>query len=161
MCDMNAKEDTIALAAKANCKGMAFGIETISYDVLKNIGKRFVSKTKAEKFVETLRKYDIYSSANYMIGYYGETRESTGATIRYATNILQTDALQFSIATPFPGTPFFKMCDENGYLITKDWTRYDGARYSVVDYPELKHNEIEAFFKYAMKNCSQLIQWDD
>jgi len=71
--------------------------------------------------------------------------------IEFATEKLGADSVQFSIATPFPGTPFYQLCKQKGWLVTEDWTRYDGARHSVVDYPQLKHEETEELFRYAMK----------
>ena len=35
------------------------------------------------------------------------------------------DTLQGTIVMPYPGTPLFKECEENGWLRTRDWERYD------------------------------------
>ena len=64
---------------------------------------------------------------------------------------LGTDSAQFSIATPFPGTPFFKMAEKNGWLITDDLTMYDGANHCVVNYPWLLHDEIEQLYRTALR----------
>jgi len=153
--DDNANEDTIALMSKAGCFGIAFGIETITKPALKLAGKTYVSPESAKKFNTLLQKHGIHTVASYIIGLPGETRHTTAIPIKFALEELGSDSLQFAIATPLPGTPFFKLCEKNGWIVTKDWTKYDGARYSVVSYPDLEKKEIESFFRYAMKKRSE------
>lgn len=149
--DENATEETISLMSNAGCFGLAFGIETITKKALKLAGKTYVSPKSAKKFNQLLQKHEIHTVASYIIGLPGETRDTIPKTIKFALDELGSDSLQFAIATPLPGTPFFKLCEQNGWLTTKeDWTRYDGARHSVVNYPDLSGLEIEAFFKQAM-----------
>jgi len=149
--DENATEETISLMSKSGCFGLAFGIETITEKALKLAGKTYVSPASAKKFNKLLQKHEIHTVASYIIGLPGETRETIPKTIKFALEDLKSDSLQFAIATPLPGTPFYKLCERNGWLTTQDWTRYDGSRYSVVNYPELEKEEIEFFFKQAMK----------
>lgn len=151
MVDMNSNEETVKLMSQAGCIGVAFGVETVSPEVLMHIGKRFVSAEKAIEFTKLLRKYEIFSVATFIIGLPRQDRKIILGDIEFATEKLGADSVQFSIATPFPGTPFYKLCRRKGWLVTEDWTRYDGARYSVVDYPQLKHEETEELFRYAMK----------
>ena len=33
--------------------------------------------------------------------------------------------MQATIVIPYPGTPLFTECEENGWLVTKDWDRFD------------------------------------
>ena len=151
MGDMNVDEETVKLMAEAGCKGIAFGVESIDPEVLNLIGKPWVSAEKAVSFVKLLRKHGIYSVATFSLGLVGHSKVSIIRDIKFAIEQLEADSVQFSIATPFPTTPFFNFCEKNGYLATRDWTMYDGARYSVVDYPHLKHGEIEELYQYAMQ----------
>lgn len=150
MGDMNCNEKTLELMSKAGCKGLAFGVETINPKALKLANKRFVTVEKTQNFVETLKRHGIYSVATFIIGLPGENLRTTLRTIRFATTELDADSIQFAIATPLPGTPFYRMCKEKGWLITDDWTMYDGSRHSVVSYPELEAFEIEELFGLAM-----------
>jgi len=151
MCDMNASEATVKQMAEAGCIGVAFGVETIDEGVLRGIGKPFVSKEKALRFTALLRDLGIHSVGTFALGLPGQSATTIRQDIAFGLHELGADSVQFSIATPFPGTPFYRLCDAKGWLVTKDWTRYDGARWSVVDYPELKHSEIELLHQYAME----------
>lgn len=155
MGDLLVREETVKRMAQAGCKGMAFGVETLTDRTLNNISKKFINEEKVKSFIRLLKDNDIWSHATYSIGLPGETYESIMKTIDFAINA-GSDSLQFSIATPYTGTPFYKMCKDNGWLVTDDFARYDGARYGVVDYPNIKHEQIEELFRYAMKKREEL-----
>lgn len=148
MGDVNLDYETLKLMAKSGCMGIKFGVETINPSTLRSINKTFVGVEKVKKFVEMCKKLGIWTHATYMIGLPNDTKEGILTTIKFALE-LDTDSAQFSIATPFPGTPFFELAKRNNWLVTLDWTRYDGANYSVVSYPHLSKDEIEALYHYA------------
>jgi radical SAM superfamily enzyme YgiQ (UPF0313 family) len=63
-----------------------------------------------------------------MVGYPWETKEQAQATVDLTRHLFDEgyiDTLQATVVIPYPGTPLFKECDENGWLKTKDWDRYD------------------------------------
>lgn len=136
------------LVKKSGFVGVKFGIETISPETLKGIGKNFVNLQKAKQLREWCRTLDIWTHAAYTFGLPGDNKEKAEATIKFAFE-LDTDSAQFSIATPFPGTPFYEEAKRNGWLITSDWTRYDGSNFSVVSYPWMSAEEIEKAFRKA------------
>lgn len=146
MGDINLNLETLELMKKAGCVGIKFGVETIDPETLRKMGKSFVSAEKAKQFVKRCRKLGIYTHATYMIGFPTDTKESVLTTLKFAME-LNTESLQVSIATPFPGTPFYDLCDKNGWLLTKDWVMYNGAGCSVVSYPHLSKEEIEELYK--------------
>ncbi len=39
----------------------------------------------------------------------------------------RTNLAEFIIHTPFPGTPMFEQMEKDGRLLTKDWSKYNGA----------------------------------
>jgi radical SAM superfamily enzyme YgiQ (UPF0313 family) len=150
MGDITLDYDTLSLMAKAGCVGVKFGVETVNTRTLTDIRKSFMSLEKVKHFVKKCKKLNIWSHATYIIGLPGDRKEDIMKTLDFAVR-LGTDSAQFSIATPFPGTPFFEMVKENGWLVTHDWTMYDGANYSVITYPWLTKDEIEEIHRLALK----------
>lgn len=151
MGDVTLDKQTLELMHKSGCIGVKFGVETANQDVLKNAGKDFLSTLgmkQVERFVKNCQELGLWTRAAYTLGLPKDTKESILATIRFAKD-LDTDGLNFSITTPLPGTPFFKIAKENDWLVTLDWTKYDGANYAVVSYPHLKKEEIEELYRYA------------
>jgi radical SAM superfamily enzyme YgiQ (UPF0313 family) len=149
MGDINIDQETLRLLAKSGCVGVKFGVESINPNALRTINKLFVSHHKVEKFNKSAKDLGMFTHATYTIGLPEDTREGILATLRFALK-LGTDSAQFSIATPLPGTPFFNIARERGWLITYDWTMYDGANYAVLSYPHLSNKEIEMLYHLAV-----------
>lgn len=150
MGDITLDYDTLNLMAKTGCVGVKFGVETANTKTIVDIKKTFMNPENVKRFVEYCKKLDVWSHATYIIGLPGERKEDILKTLDFAIK-LNSDSAQFSIATPFPGTPFFEMAKENGWLATYDWTMYDGANYAIVNYPWLTKEEIEHLYRMALK----------
>ena len=150
MGDATLDYETLNQLSKAGCVGIKFGVETVSTSTLKKINKTFLDTDKISNFVKQSSKLGIWTHATYIIGLPGDRKEDLEKTINFSKN-LHTDSVQFSIATPYPGTPFYGEAKNNDWLATDDWTMYDGANYSVVNYPWLKKEEIENLHKKALK----------
>ena len=58
-----------------------------------------------------------------MIGNLGETRKEIKKTIDFSIK-LDPDLAQFSVATPFPGTPIFDQINKKGKVKLRDWDQY-------------------------------------
>jgi len=132
---------------RAGCRKIKFGVETGSREVMERIRKRIDLERVPEVFRAT-RDAGIEVHGTFMVGLPGETRETVRETIELACS-LPMDTVQFSIATPFPGTEFFAECERNGWLVTRDWSHYDGRFGSVVSYPQLGKTEIELMLTLA------------
>lgn len=150
MGDITLDYDTLNLMAKAGCVGVKFGVETVNTETLSEIRKIFLNLEKTKQFVEWCRELNMWSHATFMIGLPGDTEKDVSKTLKFATD-LDPDSAQFSIATPFPGTPFFDMAKRNDWLTTLDWTMYDGANHAVLNYPWLSKEEIERLYQNALK----------
>jgi len=158
MGDVTLDYDTLKLMTKAGCVGIKFGVETISSKALNMVHKSFINVSRVIKFREWCRRLGLWTHATYMIGLPGDTIDGILATIKFSLK-LNTESAQFSIATPFPGTPFFELCKHNNWLITYDWTMYDGANFAVVSYPCLPKEIIEALHKFVNKTWEQHMLW--
>ena len=78
----------------------------------------------------------------FCLGLPGETNRSIEKTIKFIESV-KPDSLQFSFATPFPGTDFFKYANENGLIVSDDWDRFDGTRRCVVRTEKLTNEDLE------------------
>jgi radical SAM superfamily enzyme YgiQ (UPF0313 family) len=155
MGDITLGKEHLDLMAKSGCVGIKFGVETSNSITLREIGKGFVELEKVRKLVDECRKIGIRTHATFMIGLPGEKRVDILNTIKFAMK-LKPDSMQFSIATPFPGTPFFSLVESEGWLTTIDWTLFDGAHRSVISYPGLSNKEIEELYQLALDEYKSL-----
>ena len=51
--------------------------------------------------------------------------------------------------TPFPGSTFYKLLEEDHKLLTKDWSKYDGGTTSVVRTDALSGEDLERALRMA------------
>ena len=143
----NLDEATVALMARSGCIGIKFGVESAAEEVLRHIGKP-VDPEQVRKVVSWAAAHGIRTHATYTFGLLGETRRTMETTLEYAIK-LNTDSVQFSIATPYPGTKFYEQLKQEGWLKSFDWQNYDGSVSCVVDYPQLSAGEIESWYSMA------------
>ena len=144
--------EILKLMAKAGCRLVIVGFESANQQILNNI-KKGITVEQMKKFAENVRKAGILLHADFIIGLPGETKETIQQTFRFIKEI-KPDILQISIATPFPGTEFYKWLEKNRYLKTKNLNEYldeHGHQKSVVNYPWLSAEEIEIYVDTLLK----------
>lgn len=144
---INKTEQVIKSMAEAGCVAIKFGVESADEQILKNINKK-INLKQTEEFVRWCKKYRIKTHATYMFGLPGETKETIKKTTEYSLK-LNTDTAQFAIATPYPGTPFYKWALEKGHIKTQEWELYDGNVTPIVKLPGITNKELEDALKYA------------
>ena len=63
-----------------------------------------------------------------MFGHPWETKEDADNTLKLGRYLLRKNyayTMQATVVIPYPGTPLYDECVENGWLKTTDWDRYD------------------------------------
>ena len=83
------------------------GVESANSDVLNDADRFTVSKDVQLTKIRELENYKIMVSAMFIIGFPTDTEETINKTINYAKS-LNTSFAQFSVWTPYPGTPIFE-----------------------------------------------------
>lgn len=150
---MFVKYETLELMAKAGCIGMKFGVESTNPEILKNIGKP-LNIGRTIDVVKWCKKFGIRTHATFIVGLPGSTKKDIENDMKYFDRLKPFTA-QVAIATPYPGTPFYKWAKEKGYLLTDDFTKYDGLQQSVISYPDFTKEEIENIHKKFFKKVSR------
>jgi len=140
-------DEMLAHMFDAGCRKIKFGVETGSTRIMAAIQKGLDLNKVAAAF-QMARSVGMEVHGTFMIGLPGETRDTVRETVQLACSI-PMDSVQFSIATPFPGTDFYRQCRQNGWLVTENWEDYDGNFGSVVSYPQLSKVEIEELHCFA------------
>ena len=119
---LNENEELIKLSKEAGCQAWFIGFESVNQESLNSVKK----KNKVEYYEETvkkIRKYGVGVKGLFMFGFDADTISSFSTTLKFI-NKMRLDVSYFSVLTPFPGTPVFKRFDEEGRLLTKNWSEY-------------------------------------
>jgi radical SAM superfamily enzyme YgiQ (UPF0313 family) len=140
---MAVTERAIAAMAAAGCIGMKLGIESASRQVLEQARKP-LRLDKVREVVGWCSRQRIKTHATITFGLPGETRASMQETLDFC-RALSVDSIQFSVATPFPGTPYYESMRSAGRLLDASWSDFDGNRGAVVSHEGLPAEEIADF----------------
>jgi len=98
--------DLIKILKKAGLKAVKVGVESYDENVLKASGRYSVTKDQQLEKIRELENNKIQVSAMYILGFPTDTNETIKKTINYSKK-LNTTYAQFSVWTPYPGTPVF------------------------------------------------------
>lgn len=143
-------EPLVALLGKAGYCQIRIGIENLSPEVGRKIGKRIIPE-KLAHFLEWCKKYGIAVYGTTQVGAPGSTFESDVATLKTMQELRDAGFVrtwQNSVSTPQPGTPMYEEAKREGRLITEDVSEFDGqhAVMSWPNYPAEKINEAKRLF---------------
>ena len=128
--------ELIDILKKAGLKTAIVGVESSDPDVMKDASRFTVSKDQQLEKIKELEKKNIQVSAMYIVGFPKDDANSINKTIEYA-KMLNTTYAQFSVWTPYPGTPIFETYKNK--ITKKSYQNFD--QYSLVYKHDLFNEE--------------------
>lgn len=114
------------------------GIESAGSEALKMLGKEHQGEETAGA-VKLLQDNGIEVFGSYILGHLNETAEDVERTIDMAV-ALDTNIAQFSILTPYPGTPLYEEVKDQIFI--KRWKFYD-ALHLVFRHPRINRHWLQ------------------
>ena len=145
-------EDCV-LMKKAGFRFILFGLESANQETL----DRIVKKEKIENMIESLKnakKAGLSPHITLMFGYPWEDEAQVQNTVNLGKQILKkgwAHTLQATVLIPYPGTPLYRECKENGWLLTERYEDFD-QRMPVMKTPmgsEKINEAVQSVYKVA------------
>ncbi len=123
------------------CTTIYYGVESYKDEDIEKIGKRIKIEQVANA-VKWTREAGIESAGSFILGFPWQTVEDMKNTVRFAKK-LGVDYAQFTVATPYPGTPLYYQAVKDNLIEITDWDYYTTI------YPVMKgyHFERKVLFK--------------
>jgi len=140
-------EELLIWMEKAGCWMINYGIESGSQEVLDG-AKKGITISQIKKAVHLTKKNKIKVWGYFMVGLPGENWQTVGETIKLAKE-LPLDLANFAVAAPYPGTEFYQLVKEKGWLTSSNWEDFDQNYSSIVNYPQMSSQEISQATKKA------------
>lgn len=151
-----ARVDTITepiarMLGESGCLYVDLGVESFNDEILKFI-KKGITREQIYTAINLLKKYKVPVKLNILIGTSPlETKETLRDTLRQAQK-LRVDQIMFNIVSPFPGTEFYEMAKENGWIDGGEYTPTNVQRESILNYPHLSARDMEKIlYRYNMR----------
>jgi anaerobic magnesium-protoporphyrin IX monomethyl ester cyclase len=121
---------------RAGCRLLFFGFESASQPVLDFLCKG-IKVEQARETVAIARRAGLQTMGSFILGTPVDTRESIRRTIRLARTLALNYA-EFTLLTPYPGTPLYEQVRAQGLRCSGDWSNY------TMMWPTLEHPTIPA-----------------
>ncbi|MPM46241.1 2-hydroxyethylphosphonate methyltransferase [bioreactor metagenome] len=148
----NLDYESMKIMKDAGCRLLDVGYESGSDEILKNI-KKGITTADSRKFTKNAKKAGLMILADVIIGMPGETKETARQTIQFMKEVAP-NIVQFSVATPIPGTEFYNWVKDDGFLLVDDLEESldsEGFQKCIVSYPDFTKQDIESYVDKGLK----------
>jgi len=146
----------LSLMKKAGCDKMIFGIESGNQSILNSI-KKGITIQQIEKTVQHVKDSGIKVKASFILGLPNDNHDTINDTLSLAFE-LGLDEVQFTLATPLPGTELWEIAKLDNQIADNE-NLYDDAiiyRYDlnnqkklVANVSDLTDEELLSYLKKA------------
>ena len=75
-------------------------------------------------FIQMLKEHHVNVFLTVFLGFDHQGPGIFEEILSFAKR-MEVDCAEFTLATPFPGTPFYNSLEKQGRLLHKDWERYN------------------------------------
>jgi radical SAM superfamily enzyme YgiQ (UPF0313 family) len=139
--------ETLHAMKEAGLAVIKFGLDSTSWEIADLCGTGLQIE-KVDQAIAWCRQIGLKFHLTFTFGLPGETKETIEQIIQYAID-RSPDFCQFFLPTPLPGTRQFRLLKEKGLLLTEEWEKYDGNRFTVMRGEHLSREELEQAVKDA------------
>ncbi len=122
--------DEYKLMKQAGFRFVLFGLESANQETLDRLNKGEQIETMIES-CKLAKQAGLSPHITLMFGYPWEGEEEVANSVRLGQELLKkgyAHTLQATICIPYPTTPLYRECKENGWLQTEEYEEYDMRR---------------------------------
>ena len=149
-------EPIAQMLSQSGCQYVDLGIESFDKRILEYI-KKGITCDDIYRAINLLKRYKVPVKLNVLIGSSPfETKETIKETLKKAKE-LDVDQVMFNIVSPFPGTEYYEICKENGWIRGGDYVPTDVQRESILDLPHISAKDMEKLL--YRNNISFFLSW--
>jgi len=135
---LSSDEELLKIAKEAGCIGWFIGFESFDQNTLERSGKKTNKIEDYKKVVNNLHKNKMAVMGSFMFGFDTDNIDVFEKTYN-GIKELGIDSADFNILGVYPGTSLFNKMEEEGRIISKEWSKYHFG--SVVFKPKNMTNE--------------------
>jgi tRNA A37 methylthiotransferase MiaB len=135
-------------AARAGCKKVFIGLESINPESLKGASKGQNRITEYRKMLQAWKRAKVLTYAGYILGFPSDTPQSIERDIKIIQRELPIDIMEFFMLTPLPGSKDHQEMYLRGERMETDTNRYD-AEHATADHPRMSAEEWEDIYRRA------------
>jgi radical SAM superfamily enzyme YgiQ (UPF0313 family) len=142
-------ERLLRMAQESGCVSLFIGFESLRQESLDGVSKRFVPAGELSELAKTIQAHHIGIQGSFIFGF----DQDDPSVFKNTVEFVQKNNMElpnFSILTPFPGTPLRKRLEVEGRIFDHDWSHYDMSH--VVFHPQrMSVQELQDGYLWAQK----------
>jgi len=159
-CDVTRSSRLLNLMARAGCKVVCVGFESVNQKTLAFYQKR-QSLGEIISAIRLFHKAKIKVHGMFVLGGDDDNARTVRETLKFSIKH-KIDTIQMSILTPFPGTKVHADLDREKRIFSRDWNLYDGQHIvfkpKLISAKELQMSVIKAYKKfYSLSRSISLV----
>jgi len=115
------------LMGRAGFRFLLYGLESANQKTLDKINKN-LKINQVEKVLQWATEAKMMPHVTIMVGWPWESEKDIRTTLKFVKNLFKKGlifTMQATLTIPYPGTPLFKQAQQNNWLKTIDWEKYD------------------------------------
>jgi len=147
-------KELLDLASRSGCKALFVGLETVSEEALKEVGKSQNRVKFYQEAIKRFHKFGIFVHGAFIFGMDSHDRNIFKKTVDFVLRA-KLDGAQYSILTPLPGTKLYQEMEHEGRIIDRDWSNYD-CGHVVFKPKKMTPAELDAGMAWAYVNTLTL-----
>jgi radical SAM superfamily enzyme YgiQ (UPF0313 family) len=147
----NVSRELLKAMKSSGCYRICLGAESGSQYILDKNCKG-IKLEQVKNAVRLAKEFDLETVLFFIIGNLYEDEKTMQMTIDFAKE-LNPDYVQFTVATPYPGTTLYDIVKREGKLLVKNWEEYgsyEGKAYFEHEY--LKGETVERMYRKAYRD---------
>lgn len=122
--DVAKDKELLALMKRSGCFYVYIGLESANQRALEAMDKGQTVEDM-EHAINRIHSYGINIHGMFIFGTDQDDISTIRETVKFAKR-MQITSVQFMTLVPLPGTPVYTNMKNEGRLITRDWSNYDG-----------------------------------
>jgi radical SAM superfamily enzyme YgiQ (UPF0313 family) len=138
----------VSKAARAGCRRVFIGLESINPENLQAVNKRQNKITEYRRMFQAWRNARVVTIAGYILGFPADTPEKIEQDIKTIQQELPVDLLEFFCLTPLPGSEDHKNNYLKGVWMDPDLNKYD-LEHVTMSHSRMSNEEWEQTYRKA------------
>lgn len=147
-------EELLKLAYDCGCKGLFFGLESVSEQKIKRMSKSMRTQADTIDAIKRIMGQGILFHASLVFGFDDDDVSVFDETLEFLHKT-KIPSSTFNILTPYPGTDVFEQFKSQNRLITEDWNFYDHCTVTYLP-KNMTVDELSEGYEYVKKNYYSL-----
>ncbi|RLB06377.1 MAG: B12-binding domain-containing radical SAM protein [Deltaproteobacteria bacterium] len=142
-------EELLKGAQQSGCISLFIGFESLNKENLEGPKRKFRGAKDLQEYIERIHDHGIGIQGSFVFGFDHDDPGVFERTVEFIHKN-RIELPNYSVLTPFPGTPLWRRLNTEGRIFDRDWSHYDMSR--VVFVPKgMTPEQLQEGYLWAQK----------